>query len=110
MLRSFFRKSLDPVNCCSKKAVLSIVQGVHPMERPAHADGDTDHVERRRCSVHTCRSFNWVNIEDKVDIELTQQIAKLKVHIYRMELQIRCNIFARTVKPLLNFLVYCIID
>ena len=60
-------------------------------------------------SIRTSRSFHWMDIEDKVDIRLTHRIATLTVNVYRMESQIRCNIFTQ-VNVLLHFPSYCLVS
>ena len=50
-----------------------------------------------------------MDIEDKVDIRLTHRIATLTVNVYRMESQIRCNIFTQ-VNVLLHFPTYCLVS
>ena len=60
-------------------------------------------------SVRTSRSIHWMDIEDKVDTQLTHRIATLTVNVYRMESQIRCNIFTQ-VNVLLHFPTYCLVS
>ena len=79
------------------------------MERPARANRDIDRAERGRCFDTHEQSFHWMDIEDKVDIRLTHRIAILRVNVYRMESQSRCNIFTQ-VNVLLHFPTYCLVS
>ena len=64
------------------------------MERPACADQDTNRAERERCFDTHEQVFPLDGHRGRGRYPAYTPIATLTVNVYRMESQIRCNIFS----------------
>ena len=74
---------------------IDLVRGIHPVERPARADRDTDRAERGRCFDTYVQVFPLDEYRGQDRYPTYTPNSNINSSCIRKESQIRCNIFTR---------------